>query len=79
MPRFTVKRILASMTVVAVGVSLVGYVYRSSPLAETEIGFYVAVASLGFALVGCGALIPFNRPILGVLLGLLVMIALLFR
>jgi hypothetical protein len=65
MPQFSIKEILASMAVMAVGLSLVGYADRLPIHSETDEGFALLAVDVGFPLIGFGALMLFRRPILG--------------
>jgi hypothetical protein len=77
--RFSLKRILVSMAFIAAGLPLVVNACRAPVNDESEIGYFLLTSTIGFALVGCGALIPFKHPLLGAALGLLVMFLLFFQ
>jgi hypothetical protein len=79
MLRFSLKRFLVSVAFIAAGLPLVVSACRNTVNDESEIGHFLLTSTVGFALVGCGAIIPFKHPILGAALGLLVMFLLFFQ
>ena len=79
MLRFSLKRFLVSVAFIAAGLPLV--VSGMPQYSERRIGDrpFLLTSTVGFALVGCGAIIPFKHPILGAASGLLVMFLLFFQ
>ena len=76
-PRFSVKRLLIAMTLIAIGTAMVPLV----PQYERSGGPFAVCLLLWFGgggLVGAGLFTPFKSTWLGALLGFMAMVAMLF-
>jgi hypothetical protein len=67
-PKFSIKRLLVSTTLIAAGLAMIVLTPETHPYnGNFETGWW----SAGTAMIGAGTLIPFRRPILGAIIGLL--------
>jgi hypothetical protein len=62
MPRFSIKRLLFAMTLIAVGMGLIYFAYHHPNLDGTETLQLAGGFFGGTALIGAGILAPFRRP-----------------
>jgi hypothetical protein len=69
MPRFTIKDLLLSAACISVGFALLGLIYRMAP-GVNEVG--LPIWFVGGMLVGAGVFVPFKRPGLGAIAGVVV-------
>jgi hypothetical protein len=70
MPRFTISTLFTSTTMIAAGTAIIVIMNRpgfNKPLLPA-LGLWFSAG----ALIGAGAFLPFNRPVVGVLVGLAV-------
>jgi hypothetical protein len=71
MRRFSLKRLFASLTLAGIGLAIIG------SLATREYNLPPSLVDVAYALfwisggmiLGAGLLLPFNRPVLGMILG----------
>jgi hypothetical protein len=76
MPQFSLKRLLASMTAIAIGISSIVYLVRGN-VADSADNLVLAFALWfgGGMLIGGGLFAPFKRAVVGAILGLAVQLA----
>jgi hypothetical protein len=75
MPRFSLKHLLAAMTLIGVGGSMIGFLFQIPQNGPFPNAFLVVASWLGGgALIGAGLGIPTRRPLLGALLGFVLQI-----
>lgn len=67
MPRFSLKRMLHSVTLLSVGIALFVYCFSVSGPPNKDPPFLVLLAAT--SVTGAGIFMPFGRPIFGALLG----------
>lgn len=79
MPRFSLKRMFASTSLVAAGLAVVIEVYRSVWEGDPELadGLPLALWVGGGMMIGAGALVPIKITLCGMLIGLIVQLLLL--
>jgi hypothetical protein len=75
MPRFSLKKLFVSLTLIAIGIPTAMW-GAITPEGDFPTGVLLIAFAFGGALVGIGALIPFNRPVLGAVLGPVILFAL---
>jgi hypothetical protein len=75
MPRFTIKDLLLSAACISLGLALLGLIYRMAPGVK-EVG--LPIWFMGGILVGAGVFVPFKRPGIGAIVGVVVQHALFF-
>jgi ABC-type Fe3+ transport system permease subunit len=73
-PRFSLKQLLVSLTLIVVAVSIAYYVYRADWVLGTNIDgrLELLLWLCSGAMIGAGVLCPFRKTILGAWLGLAV-------
>jgi hypothetical protein len=72
--RFSLKRLLLAIALIAVGLGSIGYAYREMLDDEASRSFAnLAAALLGGALVGAGLSCPFTQMVAGSALGIWLM------
>jgi hypothetical protein len=73
MPRFSLKRLFASITLIAIGVAMIAAVFQHREIFEWYTALLFVVA--GGGTIGAGLFNPFRRPWLGVAIGILAVLA----
>ena len=74
MPRFSLKNLLVSFTLIAIGVFTIMW-GATTPKGDFSTALLLSVVALGGVLIGVGASMPFNRPVLGAVLGPVIVFA----
>jgi hypothetical protein len=65
MPKFSLMRLLSSVTAICIGIGCIDWLFRTDP---TNAWLCVPLYFGGGAMIGAGILTPFKRPILGAVL-----------
>jgi hypothetical protein len=72
-PRFSLKRLLVSMTLIAIGIATFTYLFqfRAGKTSQPHINMtvFMALWTAGGAFIGAGLLTPLKRTVLGAALG----------
>lgn len=69
MARFSLRRLFAAVTLIAVGCGALAYLFRTADEAPAAGIWKVLAAICGGPLIGAGLLTPVRRPALGAILG----------
>jgi hypothetical protein len=72
MPRFTLKIMFASMALIATGIAILEYRGWLPVGGRVSELFLLVLWLAAGAFIGAGILLPFKRPFIGVLLGIIV-------
>jgi hypothetical protein len=78
MEPFSLRRLFAAVTLIAVGCGALVYLFRTEDQAPAAGLWKVLAAFWGAPLIGAGLLTPIRRPALGAILGFLAFMGFLF-
>jgi hypothetical protein len=74
MPRFTLKELLLATTLIAIGVGVESFLIRSPNAyrgsGEIRSAILMLIGYCGGACIGAGLLLPFQRPLIGIVIGI---------
>jgi hypothetical protein len=73
MPRFSLKDLLLATTLIAIGAGAESFIIRSDAFRGSEysrLGVLMLFGYCGAACLGAGLLLPFKRPLIGIVLGM---------
>jgi hypothetical protein len=74
MPRFTVKDLLIATTLIAIGAGAESFLIRSPDTFRGSeyggTGILMLFGYCGAACIGAGLLLPFKRPLIGIVIGM---------
>jgi hypothetical protein len=77
MPRFTIKDLLITTTLIAIGVGILTFLFRNVVLMEQLFGDNAVVAAIVLwlvsgAMISAGLFVPFRHPWMGAAIGLVI-------